>query len=55
MLTQRTANIVFEILMALACAYFAWVARGLEATGLLASSGLSSSFFPQVLLGFTAF
>ncbi|MDE2792821.1 MAG: tripartite tricarboxylate transporter TctB family protein [Paracoccaceae bacterium] len=55
MLTQRLANIVFSILVIMACAYFAIVAQGFEAAGLLASSGLPSRFFPQLLLGFTAF
>lgn len=54
MLTQRLANIVFTILVIIACAYFAVVAQGFEAAGLLASSGLPSRFFPQLLLGFTA-
>ncbi len=54
MLTQRFANIVFTILVIIACAYFAVVAQGFEAAGLLASSGLPSRFFPQLLLGFTA-
>ena len=54
MLTQRMANIVFTILVIIACAYFAVVAQGFEAAGLLASSGLPSRFFPQLLLGFTA-
>ena len=55
MLTQRTANIAFAILVLIACAWFAWLAEGFEAVGLLASSGLPSRFFPQVVLGFTAF
>lgn len=50
MLSQRLANIVFTILMLAAAAYFAWVAQGFEAAGLLASSGLPSKFFPQLLL-----
>lgn len=54
MLTQRLANIVFTVLVIIACAYFAVVAQGFEAAGLLASSGLPSRFFPQLLLGFTA-
>ena len=54
MLTQRLANIVFTIVVIIACAYFAVVAQGFEAAGLLASSGLPSRFFPQLLLGFTA-
>lgn len=54
MLTQRLANSVFAVLVIAACAYFAYVAQGFEAAGLLASSGLPSRFFPQLLLGFTA-
>ena len=54
MLTQRLANTVFSIVIILACAYFAWVAEGFVAAGLLASSGLPSKFFPQLLLAFTA-
>ena len=52
--TQRLANIVFAIVLIVACAYFAVVAQGFEATGLLATSGLPSRFFPQLVLGFTA-
>ncbi len=52
--TQRQANIAFAILILAGCAYFAWVAQGFEATGLLASSGLPSRFFPQLLLTFVA-
>ena len=55
MLTQRAANIAFAILVLIACAGFAWLAQGFEAAGLLASSGLPSRFFPQAVLGFTAF
>ena len=54
MLTQRLANILFAILILIACAYFAWVAEGFAAAGLLASSGLPSKFFPQLTLGFIA-
>ena len=54
MLSQRLANIVFTVLVIIACAYFAVVAQGFEAAGLLASSGLPSRFLPQLLLGFTA-
>jgi hypothetical protein len=54
MLSRRLANIVFTILIIAACAYFAWVAEGFKAVGLLASSGLPSKFFPQVMLAFTA-
>lgn len=55
MLSQRIANIAFAIIVIAACGYFAVVAQGFEAAGLLASSGLPSKFFPQLLLGFTAF
>ena len=50
MLSQRLANIVFMIAVLAGTAYFAWVAQGFEAAGLLASSGLPSKFFPQILL-----
>ena len=53
MLSRRTANIVFAIAVLIACAYFAYVAQGFETVGLLASSGLPSKFFPQLMLGFT--
>ncbi len=55
MLTQRLANIVFTIILIVACAYFAAVAQGFKAAGLLATSGLPSKFFPQLMLGFSAF
>ena len=54
MLTQRLANLVFSVLVILACGYFAWVAEGFVTSGLLASSGLPSKFFPQLMLGLTA-
>ncbi len=54
MLTQRLANIVFTILIVIACVWFGMIAQGFEASGLLASSGLPSKFFPQLLLAFTA-
>lgn len=54
MLTQRLANIVFTILLIAACVYFAAVAQGFKAAGLLATSGLPSKFFPQLMLGFSA-
>ena len=54
MLTQRRANIVFAIILVVACGYFAAVAQGFEAAGLLATSGLPSRFFPQLMLAFTA-
>lgn len=53
MLTQRFANIVFTVVLIVACAYFAMVAQGFKAAGLLATSGLPSKFFPQLLLGCT--
>ena len=52
MLTQRLANIVFAVVTIGACIYFAIIAEGFEASGLLASSGLPSKFFPQLMLGF---
>jgi len=54
MLSQRTANLVFVAALLAACCYFAWVAEGFETSGLLASSGLPSKFFPQLMLGLTA-
>ena len=54
MLTQRTANLIFVLFITLACGYFAWVAEGFITSGLLASSGLPSKFFPQLLLSLTA-
>lgn len=51
MLSQRTANLVFAAAILVASAYFAWVAQGFETSGLLASSGLPSKFFPQLMLG----
>lgn len=55
MLSQRLANIVFAILLLIACGYFAAVAQGFRAAGLLAAtSGLPSRFFPQLTLGVTA-
>ncbi len=54
MLTQRLANIVFAIIVVIACAWFADIAQGFKAAGLLATSGLPSKFFPQLMLGFTA-
>lgn len=53
MLTQRTANLVFVLLLIGSCGYFAWVAEGFVTSGLLASSGLPSKFFPQLLLALT--
>ena len=40
--------------MLVACATFAYLAQGFKAAGLLASSGLPSKFFPQLVLGFMA-
>lgn len=51
MLSQRVANIAFMIVVLVAAAYFYAEAEGFEAAGLLASSGLPSKFFPQLLLG----
>lgn len=53
MLTQRTANLVFVLFLIGTCSYFAWVAEGFITSGLLASSGLPSKFFPQLLLALT--
>ncbi|WP_025772097.1 hypothetical protein [Thioalkalivibrio sp. HK1] len=55
MLNQRTANLVFVVLIISACGYFAYLAQGFTTSGLLASSGLPSKFFPQLMLGITAF
>lgn len=54
MLSQRTANLVFVALILCASGYFAWVAEGFVTSGLLASSGLPSKFFPQLMLGIVA-
>ena len=54
MLTQRVANVAFNVLVLLAAAYFAYVAEGFETSGLLASTGLESKFFPQLMLAVTA-
>ena len=54
MLSQRLANIVFTLLVIAACVWFAIIAEGFETSGLLATSGLPSKFFPQLILGFTA-
>lgn len=53
MLSQRTANLVFVVLILGAAGYFAWVAEGFVTSGLLAGSGLPSKFFPQLTLGIT--
>ena len=54
MLSQRVANLVFVVIVVCACGYFAWVAEGFTTSGLLASAGLPSKFFPQLMLGLTA-
>lgn len=54
MLNQRTANLVFVAFILVASGYFAWVAEGFETSGLLATSGLPSKFFPQLTLGVVA-
>lgn len=54
MLSQRVANIVFVVLVLAACGWFAWQAEGFVTSGLLASSGLPSKFFPQLTLGLMA-
>lgn len=53
MLGQRTANLVFVALILGASGYFAWVAEGFVTSGLLASQGLPSKFFPQLTLALT--
>ena len=52
--SQRTANLAFLALVLAACAWFAWVAEGFETSGLLASSGLPSKFFPHLTLAVIA-
>ncbi|NKC11660.1 MAG: hypothetical protein GKR94_05480 [Gammaproteobacteria bacterium] len=54
MLTQRSANMVFSILVLLAAGFFAYLAREFQETGLLATSGLTSKFFPLTILTFIA-
>ncbi len=54
MLSQRTANLALVTVLLAACAYFAWIAEGFTTSGLLASSGLPSKFFPQLMLGLMA-
>ena len=54
MINQRIANLIFVVITLGACAYFAWVAQGFVTSGLLASSGLPSKFFPQLTLGIIA-
>lgn len=52
--SQRLANIIFAVVILAVCAYLAFIAEGFKAVGLLASSGLPSKFFPQLMLAFTA-
>ena len=54
MLSQRLANLIFVAIIVCACGYFAWVAESFTTSGLLASSGLPSKFFPQLMLGIIA-
>lgn len=54
MLSQRTANLFFVVIVLCACGYFAWVAEGFVTSGLLASQGLPSKFFPQLTLAICA-
>ncbi|MBD0865338.1 MAG: tripartite tricarboxylate transporter TctB family protein [Rhodobacteraceae bacterium] len=54
MLSQRIANLVFVVMVVGACGYFAWMAEGFTTSGLLASAGLPSKFFPQLILGLTS-
>ena len=51
MLSQRIANLIFVAIIICACGYFAWIAESFTTSGLLASSGLPSKFFPQLMLG----
>ncbi len=55
MLSGRLANIIFSILVICACIYFAVIAERFETSGLLASSGLPSKFFPHLMLALMAF
>ena len=55
MLSQRIANLIFVVILIAACGYFAWVAQGFTTSGLLASAGLPSKFFPQLTLGLASF
>lgn len=54
MLSQRAANLVFVAAILVASGCFAWVAEGFVTSGLLASSGLPSKFFPQLMLAMIA-
>jgi hypothetical protein len=53
MCTQRLGNLVFVTCMFIACGYFAYIAEGFVTSGLLATSGLPSKFFPQLTLMLT--
>ena len=55
MLSERLANIIFSTLVICACIYFAVIAERFETSGLLASSGLPSKFFPHLMLALMAF
>lgn len=55
MLSQRIANLIFVVILIAVCGYFAWVAQDFTTSGLLASAGLPSKFFPQLTLGLAAF
>lgn len=50
MFSQRIANLIFVTITLGACGYFAWIAEGFITSGLLASQGLPSKFFPQLTL-----
>lgn len=50
MLTQRLANVAFAILVLLAAVWFGSLALDFQESGLLATSGLSSKFFPLTIL-----
>ena len=50
MITQRAANLAFNILLIVAAVFFALEAETFKTSGLLASTGLPSKFFPQLML-----
>ena len=52
MIPQRAANIAFNILVIVAAVFFALEAETFQTSGLLASTGLPSKFFPQLMLAF---
>ena len=54
MLTQRVANIAFNVLVIVVAGMFALEAESFQTSGLLASTGLPSKFFPQLMVGFIA-